>query len=260
MRALVLLCVLLSACTTLPPLAELEASTPELDFETVWPGRTRELPLRVRNTHATARRLRVELDSDLFSAPAELEIQPGTFATLPVRYAPRERGGTTGTLRLVAETAASEEPETLQVTLRGVSDLPACPVTTPCHVGRFDLEREACVEELAEDGTACAVEACSGTCRQARCDLGAGLAVAWSYRPGPSRLLTFPGLGDAEGNLYWLEHDAATPGRACEVVSVDRDGALRYRMPLGYWWGCTSESSLLLAGGDQIVLWGPGNF
>ncbi|WP_225410008.1 outer membrane protein assembly factor BamB family protein [Stigmatella hybrida] len=61
-------------------------------------------------------------------------------------------------------------------------------------------------------------------------------ALAWSYVPRDDRALEFTGTMDAEGNLYATECPRYGEGpieeRTCELLSLGRDGSLRYRQPL----------------------------
>ncbi|SEU15072.1 PQQ-binding-like beta-propeller repeat protein [Stigmatella erecta] len=61
-------------------------------------------------------------------------------------------------------------------------------------------------------------------------------ALAWSYVPRDDRALEFTGTMDAEGNLYATECPRFWEGpvelRTCELLSLGRDGSLRYRRPL----------------------------
>jgi outer membrane protein assembly factor BamB len=61
-------------------------------------------------------------------------------------------------------------------------------------------------------------------------------ALAWSYVPREDRALEFTGTMDAEGNLYATEcpryWDGPAEERACELLSLGRDGNVRYRQPL----------------------------
>jgi outer membrane protein assembly factor BamB len=78
--------------------------------------------------------------------------------------------------------------------------------------------------------------------------------LAWSYVPRDGRVLEFTGTMDAEGNLYATEcprsPDTAEEGspepRPCELLSLGREGSIRYRRPLS---GTESVHVDLSAGG-----------
>lgn len=84
------------------------------------------------------------------------------------------------------------------------------------------------VREPAPDaGTPPSTASCSGPDGTAR--------LAWSYDAAWDQSVDFRGTMDAEGRTYWTECDSAywsdkDPGQLqCHLVSVTRDGVLRYR-------------------------------
>jgi len=66
------------------------------------------------------------------------------------------------------------------------------------------------------------------------------LAPAWEIRPAPGRTLEFRGVGDADGNVYWVERLASGE---VELASATRDGAVRFRAP-----ALAAAGTLALAG------------
>jgi hypothetical protein len=91
----------------------------------------------------------------------------------------------------------------------------------------------ACRVATVPDGTSCASDSpCQGPgiCQQKRCVLPppTTLVPRWEYSPA-SGYLSFTGVSDVTGSLYWIE--SATDG-GTELVSVDRDGQPRFRQPM----------------------------
>jgi len=136
----------------------------------------------------------------------------------------------------------------------------ACPTPmNPCEVATCDARAGCGVVEVA-DGTSCGENTCvtakvclSGVCREVsspegsscappstcqaagRCQQGRcaqppprPLTPAWSYQAAAGATLTFPGVGDRAGNVYWLE----STGSTTQLVSVARDGVERFRRPV----------------------------
>ncbi|MBL8923599.1 MAG: PQQ-binding-like beta-propeller repeat protein [Myxococcaceae bacterium] len=87
-----------------------------------------------------------------------------------------------------------------------------------------------CREVTAPEGSACAPASpcqAAGTCQQGRCSqpAAAPFVPAWSSLTAPGITLTFPGVADRNGNVYWLESNGTTT----ELVSVTIDGVPRFR-------------------------------
>jgi hypothetical protein len=57
----------------------------------------------------------------------------------------------------------------------------------------------------------------------------ASIQEAWSYQPSNGWRISFPGLLDLEGNLYWGECNGSG---VCDLVTSTPEGAIRYRKPL----------------------------
>ncbi|MDP1829870.1 MAG: choice-of-anchor D domain-containing protein [Archangium sp.] len=151
--------------------------------------------------------------------------------------------------------------------------------TNPCKAARCDPAL-GCVESDVRDGTSCGVADCTsaqvclqgqckvlpvpdgatcaeatpcqgeGTCQQGLCERPAAteLAEAWHY-DFPGLKFSFRGVTDALQNLYWLECPSAG---ACSATSYSRDGALRFRTPLGQV-GLTASQLPYLLAGDELI-------
>lgn len=93
----------------------------------------------------------------------------------------------------------------------------------------------ACVVRAVPEGSACGEATpcrARGTCKDQQCVQPAAgvLPAAWSYTPAFPQLF-FPGIADANGNLFFTECSDSH----CELVSLSRDGAPRFRAPtLGF--------------------------
>ncbi len=59
------------------------------------------------------------------------------------------------------------------------------------------------------------------------------LTPAWERRPSPGRTLSFEGVADAAGNLFWTE--SSLVDGTSELVSASREGAIRFRAPSPRW-------------------------
>lgn len=116
-----------------------------------------------------------------------------------------------------------------------------------------------CREVAVPDGVTCAPETpcqAQGVCRAQRCEqpAPAPLVPAWRYAVPDTRALYFNGLADAAGNLYWAECSAAP---SCDLVSVTRNGFLRYRAtldaPARGWVDSTKKGQLVVVGGLVVA-------
>ncbi len=140
----------------------------------------------------------------------------------------------------------------------GCIHLTCLPPTNPCQVAA--CEGSACVSHDAADGTACGQADClsahicltgqcvaavppdgaacqtdcgPGLCAAGKCESPAlGQAPVWSYVTAPAVTLSSKLAADAVGNLYWKETGYGVMSLS-ELVSMTRDGTLRYRIPLG---------------------------
>lgn len=117
-----------------------------------------------------------------------------------------------------------------------------------------------CREVTAPEGSSCApASTCqaAGRCEQGRCAQPppAPLTPAWRYQAPAGVTLTFTGVGDRSGNVYWLE----STGTTTQLVSVARDGVERFRRPVA---GAPNPGStypvetspLFLSSDTQLVL------
>jgi len=99
----------------------------------------------------------------------------------------------------------------------------------------------SCVERATPEGAACGeASPCQdpGTCRGQSCvrPPARALEPVWSYAaPGGYWNFDFPGVADTDGNLYWWESQSGSVAQADDhvLVSVDADGGVRFRAPLG---------------------------
>jgi hypothetical protein len=102
-----------------------------------------------------------------------------------------------------------------------------------CLTARVCLAGQ-CKAASVPEGSRCGVTTlcqAEGICRNQRCQQPppAPLTPAWSYQAAAGTRIDWSGLADLAGNLFWTE--CAPSG--CELVSVTRDGAVRYRSALG---------------------------
>lgn len=87
-----------------------------------------------------------------------------------------------------------------------------------------------CRDVSAPEGSTCAPStACqaAGVCQQGRCSQprATPLRAAWTYLAPAGTTLTFPGVGDRAGNVFWLE----TNGSTTWLVGLAFDGTERFR-------------------------------
>lgn len=136
---------------------------------------------------------------------------------------------------------------------------------TPCGANTC-LTAKVCVagqcrEVPSPDGSSCApATACrgAGACRQGACLVppATTLGSAWTYQVPAGSTLTFPGVGDRAGNVYWLE----TVGGTTQLVSVDFDGVERFRARMagaanpGASWPAASSPLMLVSETQLVVL------
>ncbi|MFT3841520.1 MAG: hypothetical protein QM723_31315 [Myxococcaceae bacterium] len=117
----------------------------------------------------------------------------------------------------------------------------ACLVDAACHGGECTGTALNC-----DDGDSCTLDTCSVStgCQHlpadaicpplpgcaVNCDGGdcGTLREVWSVAAEPGWLIQ-PTVADDSGNLYWLERGGEAEG---SLVSYDRNGALRYRVPV----------------------------
>ena len=110
----------------------------------------------------------------------------------------------------------------------------------------------ACLRRPTPAGAACgAVSPCqtAGTCQNQVCVAPTKVTMSpvWTYARPAGATLTFPGVSDAAGNLFWFESAGPT------LVSVTRDGVSRFAVPLGSLPNA-AKGPLALVGGDVLVL------
>ncbi len=114
-----------------------------------------------------------------------------------------------------------------------------CAKANVCLLGK-------CSEVPVTEGASCGdASPCQrrGICKGAVCERPPvqTMTPLWEIRAKPGATLQFDSIADSQGNLYWRECSDVV-----EVVSVTRDGALRYRVPTqGI---CQSEGMVLLDG------------
>lgn len=123
-----------------------------------------------------------------------------------------------------------------------------CTLAHVCIAGR-------CSARLPPNGAACgAASPCqaAGVCQNQTCvqPPPAVLPAVWTYAPALGDSVTFPGVADASGNLYWFEQRATD----AFVVSVDRDGQPRFRQSIGQVPTQAQDSALSVMGGDTLVI------
>lgn len=118
------------------------------------------------------------------------------------------------------------------------------PDGTPCGPadcsGAHVCWNGTCREAPVPDGFPCTTDCGSGGCKGGKCHREEGdvLTLAWSLSVDGVEALTFPGLVDDFGNLYWFEmpecNDEADGDANCLVgsflVSATPDGFERYRI------------------------------
>jgi hypothetical protein len=123
-----------------------------------------------------------------------------------------------------------------------------------CLTARVCLAGQ-CRSASVPEGSRCGVKTlcqAEGICRNQQCQQPppAPLTPVWSYRAPAGARIDWSGLVDPTGNLFWTE--CAPSG--CELVSVTRDGAVRYRSSLA---GAATYSadygSMVLADGKVVI-------
>jgi outer membrane protein assembly factor BamB len=163
--------------------------------------------------------------------------------------------------------------------------LPEASPEQPCLRATCDASEGVRWEAVA-DGTPCGQWTCGGArvciagactvrapagnvCGEAcgerlRCESGAcvasqgRLAPVWRYPRPAGKSIQFPGLVDAQGNVYWFEYDTFfSPSRACELVSVTRDGTPRYRRSAETLLCTDTWNNLAALAGEHLVLGSP---
>lgn len=106
---------------------------------------------------------------------------------------------------------------------------------TPC--GPADcVSADVCIDGACEtvdvpDGTECVDECGLGKCDDGECERPDGdrLRQLWSYQPPAGNTITFGGVSDGAGQLYWTEtSDVGTTA----LVSATPGGVIRYTKPL----------------------------
>lgn len=170
----------------------------------------------------------------------------------------------------------------------GVCEVATCDAQTGCGValasdgtscGAADCRTAqvciagACEARAVPEGASCGTAtACQGkgTCRANVCELPPPNAPVplWTYAPGPSREALFKGHLDLQGNAYFIEPTVVATDAGwsdwtgIELVSVDRDGLLRFRESIsaGCRYGCGWYIHLALdTDGQRLFIVLPGN-
>ncbi|MFP2926240.1 tenascin-X, partial [Pyxidicoccus sp. 3LG] len=175
-RAVILLAVVLgagSACRDEPPLkgavGRLRLSQERLDFPAAYPGTTRDAEVRVVN----AGRATLDVTWTDVTAPFSLvDALPVRLASgeIPVRlrFSPQAMG----TYEVKVTGTSSDGGEVELVLAAEAKPIPDCFTPVTCATATFDVVKEACVETLLPDGTACEPgNSCltGATCQQGRC-------------------------------------------------------------------------------------------
>lgn len=110
---------------------------------------------------------------------------------------------------------------------------------TPCGENDCTTARVciagACVKRAAPEGSTCApATPCrdSGYCREQACVTPRERAMQplWTWRPAADRSFNFQGVADFSGNVYFS--DGLTMGGDVNIVSLNVDGFLRFRVPI----------------------------
>ncbi|MBF5045427.1 hypothetical protein FGE12_23680 [Aggregicoccus sp. 17bor-14] len=229
----------------------LQASAAALRFEPAFVGQRREGMVRVLNAGERPLRVTFRSDSPAFTAPEPLELPSLGYREVQVQFAPEAVGLFAGRLRVEGEGG-----EAVEVELEGrAAPAPRCEALGPCRTAHLDVEAGVCTHALAPDGTACGANACAGVCAAGTCVTDSGeLSAAWRYAQPEGKKLNFPGLVDAEGNVYWFEYVRLSAGADCELVSASRQGLPRYRVALGKGDCASTAQGTLLVSGDDVVL------
>jgi hypothetical protein len=129
----------------------------EMDFGSVYLGGAGELSLSLHASGTAPVRVQELRTStaEITATPASaLEIAAGDTAAVTLRWQPAALGELSAASLSI--TAATPEPLSLIVTLRGVAlEIPACDDGDPCTADHFDLTARACAATPANDGDDC---------------------------------------------------------------------------------------------------------
>ncbi|WP_224241833.1 outer membrane protein assembly factor BamB family protein [Hyalangium gracile] len=178
----------------------------------VFPRTTVGVPVttsvRLRNDGESITQVLLGIPEPFTVALTSLNLPPGAEQAVDLRLEPAQPG-TAGAVLLV-----QAEGRRIELTVRGEVD--------PAPTGGSEDDSSG---QLA-------TSTCSGPDGTAR--------QAWSYVPPQDQALEFTGAVDAQGHLYATEcprfWDTAEDGpielRTCHLLSLDRDGQVRYRRPL----------------------------
>lgn len=119
----------------------------------------------------------------------------------------------------------------------------------------------ACSEVDTPDGTPCNAKCGEGKCEAGECERPEGrvLKSHGSYQPPDGRRMTWSGLTDGAGMLYWVECGSAGP---CELVSATSEGIPRWpeKAPLAFANDpaprgmALADGLVIVAGNDQTVV------
>jgi hypothetical protein len=252
---LVLLVAVVGACRDEGPLVgargEVRLSGQEVAFPPAYVGGVREAQVRVGNGGRAAVKVAWRGVAGPFTVEGLPErVEASQEVTVTVRFAPEAPGPYEATL---VGTEEGGRAVSLRLVGQGL-EVPACPTPVTCHRFTFDVEREACVEEVLADGTACdpgnacVVEAvCSaGRCkgRERTCDDGnACTSDVCSPLDGCQSVPAPPCPGDGACQEGWCDpakgcqlRPAANgtfcgQERGCDKADVCVDGACQSRNP-----------------------------
>ncbi len=164
--------------------------------------------VRIRNHGEGTAQLFLGIPEPFTVALTSLTLAPGAEQMVDLRLEPTRPGIAGAVLQLLAK------DRRIEITVRGEVD--------PASTGG------------SEDNS-------DGQLSTPRCSGPAGTArLAWSYVPPQDQTLEFTGAMDSEGHLYATEcprywdtsEDGPLDQRTCHLLSLDRDGHVRYRSPL----------------------------
>lgn len=168
----------------------------------------------------------------------------------------------TGCLHGTQHCAAPDDPCQAAV-CDPVAGCTSVPVQDGTRCGMIDCEAAhiclsgTCVAQAVKPGTACRISPCApeGVCMNFFCWQGIPdpLPWVWRYQSPVGKAISFPGTLDENGNHFFFE----CGGSACDLVSLDNDGAPRFRVPLPHHdFGTEHAGALSIIDGTLILSFG----
>ena len=145
---------------------ELAFRPDSLDFGDVWIGHPAERSLVLENGGRATVRVELSTDEPFGLEPATLDLSGGASATVRVRFDPREERAFTGMVRL-------SDGRAIPLAGQGLTP-PECPASGACRSVSFDPVSGTCLEDRADDGTACGDACFGGQCLSGEC-VGGGV-------------------------------------------------------------------------------------